>query len=117
MILDFPEKLPSWNQFFGRSHWSGRKPLNQRWRLLLLEAHPRKDLFRAPVEITVTVYSTHPMDCSNICFKPLEDAMIGKILRDDSPEYVRSVTLISSKAKTKKEERTTVEIFNGPSPD
>ena len=50
------------------------------------------------------------MDCSNICFKPLEDAMIGKLIEDDSPWYVRSVTLISRKAKTKKEERTVLEI-------
>lgn len=112
MRLEFPEKLPSWNKFNSRKHWTIRERMNYKWGMLVLEALSGKNLtmFKERVDLFAVVYSTHPLDSSNICVKPIEDALKGRLIEDDSPEYVRAVILHGAKAKTEKEERTILEI-------
>lgn len=105
------ERPWSWNKHWSGQHWSKRSAEKERVRWLVLgELDPDAKLFANPVEITFTVYFKGRMqDCSNICVKPYEDALIGRVLQDDSPKYVRSVTTIS--LKDNKRPRIEIELI------
>lgn len=52
-----------------------------------------------PVDLEFILEKSRPYDCSNIVVKYWEDTLVLlKVLKDDSPKYVRSVTLRSKKA-------------------
>ena len=72
---------------------------------------PDYEMFLEPVVIEVTVYAArNPQDPSNLCVKPVEDALIDRVLMDDGYKYVDEVRLKSRKCKSEKEERTEIVI-------
>lgn len=111
MLLSFtiPEKPPSWNQFWAGGHWSKRKALKDKWRALTMVALNEYGLteigiLTRPVNLIVTASAVHPLDTSNVCVKPIEDALIGVLLEDDCPKWVRSMHVTSCKVRSKKHE-------------
>lgn len=87
----------SWNKFYSGMHWSKRKAEADRVHLLVRSAiDPNWPMFEAPVEIRITAYfDSRPTDASNICGKIFEDGLVGWLIKDDSPEYVKSFTTAS----------------------
>ncbi len=103
IILVLPDERPlSWNLFYSGLHWGERQREKDRVRLIVRAAidPDRVTLFTHPVAIRVDAYfSGRPQDASNICAKLYEDALIGWLIKDDSPQYVASMTTASHKDK------------------
>lgn len=93
------EQPMSWNKMYAGLHWSERKAEASRVHLAVRVAlDPNEDMFDTPVAITVRVHFKNKgvqLDCSNIPAKLYEDGLIGWLIKDDKPEYVRSMTTIS----------------------
>lgn len=95
------DRPPSWNKYWAGTHWSFRKKEKDRIRLEILAALGTTDLepYSVPVHISFTVYQKGPWkDWDNVCVKPYQDALIGLLLEDDTPEYVTGgcITLVKS---------------------
>ncbi len=91
-------RADSWNQYWAGRHWSKRRADAERMALLVRAAVDACTLYTVPVAITVTAtYKRSPVDCSNVCAKPIEDALIGLLLVDDDPQHVVSFTAVSRK--------------------
>ena len=93
------EKPISWNKMYAGIHWRKRKREVDRVHLAVRAAlDPNVPMFDTPVAITVRAYFKNKrvrLDCSNIAAKLYEDGLIGWLIADDTPEYVRSMTTIS----------------------
>ena len=96
-IMDIPQKVTS-NKIYSGIHWGTRKGVVDKYHkaisLLKLKMRLNKS-----VDIIIKFYfKNRPLDCSNCFFmsKCIEDGLVKeKILIDDSPEYVMSITCIS----------------------
>ena len=67
-------------------------------------------VFDCPVAIHYRAYMKGRLpDCSNLCVKPYEDALIGWYIKDDDPKHVRRVTL--EVIHDKKDPRLEIEII------
>lgn len=110
--LIIQEKIVSWNQFYGRKHWSERKKIVDYWHhLVKIECYIQKIPSFNTVHITIKSISKRPIDPDNICAKSIIDGIVhAGVLTDDTPKYVKSVTLISEKGK----EEITEVTLNGP---
>lgn len=100
MLITLEGERPfSWNKYWSGLHWSKRSAEKERVKLLVRAAiEPDCVMFDRPVKLIFTVFFKGRMqDASNICVKPYEDALIGWIIQDDSPEYVTSVTTVPKK--------------------
>jgi hypothetical protein len=96
------ERAPSWNV-----HWAGAKRkerirIAQEKHLLVRSViDPRWKPFDVPVIITIIAeYIGKPVDSSNVCLKPYEDALKTWLIHDDDPRYVvetRSIGLNSKR--------------------
>jgi Holliday junction resolvase RusA-like endonuclease len=67
---------------------------------------------RQRTNLRITRYSCRPLDCDNYaggCKPALDQLRYAKLIRDDSPEDIE-VDFRQVKVKTKKEERTEIEI-------
>ena len=108
-----PKRLPSWNLMWAGLHHRERTRLKNEWHILTLSVLPGDmALFTEPVIIRATTYAArNPIDPSNLCLKPVEDALIDHLLMDDSYKFVDEVRLRSRKCKTEAEERTEIEIW------
>lgn len=97
-----PDHRPvSLNKYYAGMHWTKRKTLADEAHMLV-RAHtpPNVQPFVTPVDITVTAYfKNRPLDASNVFAKVYEDGLIGHVLVDDSPQYVRSVKTVSAMDK------------------
>ena len=107
LSFSIPEKPPSWNQFWAGGHWSKRKAFKDKWRVLTMAALQKYGLteiglLQRPVNLIVEAASVHPLDTSNVCVKPIEDTLIGVLLQDDNPKWVRSMHVTSYKVDSKK---------------
>lgn len=93
LIVLHNERPVSLNQWYSGQHWTKRKREAERVHALVrAQLHGRK-AYTTPVHITVTAYfKNRPQDASNIVAKIYEDALIGHVLIDDGPKYVRSMT-------------------------
>lgn len=61
--------------------------------LVLEQLDPNVEMFDAPVDIIVTArFKSHPQDPDNVCAKVYIDALLGRVIEDDTMEYVASVT-------------------------
>lgn len=91
------ERPMSWNVYYSGKHWSKRKAEAERVHMLVRsEIDPTWPIFDCPVEIEVRAYfKNRPQDASNICAKFYEDGLIGWLIEDDSPEFVRAVKTVS----------------------
>jgi len=88
----------SWNKLYSGAHWSIRANEADRVHGLIREAVKGYKVLEAPVDITITAYfRTRPQDADNILSKLYIDGMKGIVIKDDNPEYVRSVTTKSRK--------------------
>ena len=102
MIIHLPgERAPSWNLFYSGQHWEKRRKLAARVREAVRSAMPTDTrCFSRPVRITlVACYARQLVDPDNVCAKLYVDALKGRVLRDDDPSCVLSVTTISRRAK------------------
>jgi hypothetical protein len=87
------ERPQSLNNWYSGQHWTKRKREATRVHSLVRAQLGGCMTFTRPVRITVTVYfKSCPQDASNIVAKLYEDALIGYVLIDDGPKYVRSMT-------------------------
>ncbi len=109
LILD-GERPISWNQYYSGKHWSKRKAEADRVHMLVRSAiDPDCQIFNCPVDLEIRAYfKSKPQDASNICAKVYEDGLIGWLLEDDSPEFVRSMTTVS--LVDRKQPRVEIEI-------
>lgn len=92
--LILPDERPqSWNTFYSGTHWSNRRDEAERVHQLVGLCAGAASVAEQPVDITVTAYfAGRPLDPCNITAKLYIDGLIGKWIKDDSPEFVRSVT-------------------------
>jgi len=96
------EKVSS-NKIYSGCHWGTRKKIADKYHEAIgelnLKSLTMKEINLEPKELIITFYFyNRPLDCSN-CFymaKMIEDGMVRSgWLKDDSPEYVKSITCIS----------------------
>ena len=93
VIVLYGERPQSLNNWYSGQHWTKRKREASRVHSLVRAQLGGCKTFTTPVCITVTAYfKSRPQDASNIVAKLYEDALIGYVLIDDSPQYVRSMT-------------------------
>lgn len=95
-------KAQSWNEFWRGKHYAARSRDKHAMALLVRAAlDPAAcEPYSVPVHVTVTAtYKRHPIDCDNLCSKPLLDALQGLLLHNDSPRWVRAVTLQSRRGQ------------------
>jgi hypothetical protein len=87
------------NKLLCRLHWTARDEEVARAILAVRVAlDPDEPIFDTPVVITVRTYFKNrsvQLDCSNIPAKLYEDGLIGWLIEDDNPKYVRSMTTVS----------------------
>jgi hypothetical protein len=104
------ERPSSWNKYWSGMHWSKRSAEKDRVRMLVrAELDPNAQMFAQPVEIRVRAFfKGNAQDCSNVCIKPYEDAIIGWLIEDDSPQYVTAVRVESH--KDNKRPRVEIEV-------
>jgi len=91
-----PATLPSLNGIYAGQHWTKRARLANEWHTITILACKDAFMFDGPVDITVTC--TFPkgarlLDPDNLAAKLVIDGLKGLVIVDDSPRYVRSVTL------------------------
>lgn len=93
------EQPMSWNKMYAGLHWSDRKAEADRVHLAVRVAiDPDEPMFDKPVAITVRAYFKNKsvqLDASNVPAKLYEDGLIDWLIKDDSPQYVRSMTTVS----------------------
>ena len=111
IVLD-GERPFSWNKYWSGMHWSKRSAEKDRVKLLVRsELEPSVQMFTDPVEIHVRAFfKGNVQDCSNVCIKPYEDALIGWLIEDDSPAHVTAVRVESHKHN--KRPRVEIEILS-----
>ncbi len=104
------ERPFSWNKYWSGMHWSKRSAEKDRVQMLVrAELDPDMPMFAQPVEIRVRAFfKGQAQDCSNVALKPYEDALIGWLIQDDSPDYVRAVRVESR--KDNKRPRVEIEV-------
>lgn len=96
-IILHGERPISWNKFYSGNHWTVRREEADRVHMLMRAAiDPTADQYRSPVHIHIIVYfDRRPMDADNIAAKLYIDGLKPWLIRDDTPECVRSVTTSS----------------------
>lgn len=101
IVLPLPEKV-STNQIYAGVHWSRRNALADLYHMSLIE-HKRLKVKSYPVKITyIFKFRGRLLDPDNCSYmaKLLKDGLRKwGIIKDDTSEYVKSVTLISEKGK------------------
>lgn len=95
MKITIPNERPiSWNKMYSGQHWAVRQAEAERVHLLVL-AHtpPRVEPFKERVDISIVSYfKNRPLDPDNISSKLYIDGLKGRVIRDDTREYIRKVT-------------------------
>lgn len=103
------EQPQSWNRIYSGRHWRHRADEAKRVHALVADAHnfqylDASEMFArsksgntiptpASVDITITAFfKGRQLDADNIASKFYIDGLKGWLIKDDSPEYVRSVT-------------------------
>lgn len=119
ITLTLEDEQPiSWNKMYAGRHWSKRQVEARRVHLAVRVAlDPDWPIFDKPVAITVRAYFKNrrvQLDCSNVAAKLYEDGLIGWLIKDDSPQYVRSMTTVSLlDRKNPRVEIEITEVSNG----
>lgn len=103
------EKPMSWNNFYAGKHWTFREDEARRVHTLVHLQTLQYKRFTKPVDIIITVYGDRKLlDCDNIPAKLYIDGLKSKVIIDDTPKWVDSVTTRSRVDKTRP--RVTIEI-------
>jgi len=99
--MPIPEKV-STNDIYAGVHWRKRKNLADLYHMSLFN-YKNKQVKDYPVDISyIFSFKGRTLDCDNCSYmaKLLKDGLRKwKIITDDSPEFVQSVTLMSQKGK------------------
>ena len=100
ITLVLPGEVPmSWNRIYAGGHWSIRRDEAERVHMLVRSViDPDQPPFETQVDIEMHVYFENrrlQQDASNIAAKFYEDGLIGWVIENDSPRYVRSVKTMS----------------------
>ena len=81
------------NAYWSGKHWTKRKKDAEYWHSLTRAEMQKQNVRRTPFSnaVIITFYWNDRLDCSNhaAMAKMIEDAMCGRIIKDDSPRYVR----------------------------
>ena len=95
-------KVPSWNTLYAGMHWSKRKEMADIAHMVVLEAvGGKQDPFPRPVTIKIEAHMKRPIDPDNVCAKLLIDGLKhAGIVKDDTHEYISSVTTRVLKSKS-----------------
>lgn len=105
--------LPSWNEIYVGVHWRKRKQIRDLWHDLVIYAlqnQPQEKIpaNAYPLHMVVDCYRRKRLfDCSNLCIKVAEDALIERVIPNDSPRFISGITLFSRKGQ----DRTTIKLF------
>jgi hypothetical protein len=88
----------SWNKLYSSPHWSKRKELADEihFRVKIACKGVKSISGRVDILVVAMFKGKTALDSSNICVKLYEDGLVGAgIIVDDSPEYVRMVSMES----------------------
>lgn len=83
------------NAYWSGKHWARRKADADYWHRLVEHEMNRqqvtREAFAAPV--VITFFWDDDLDCSNhaAIAKMIEDAMKGRVIKDDSPKWVKGI--------------------------
>lgn len=103
--IPLPQKV-SLNEIY-TTHWRKRQNLIKLYHESLIE-YRGKNIKEYPVDITYIFYfKGRLLDCDNCVAmgKLLTDSLCHwKILKDDSPSYIQSLTIMSTKSATRHDE-------------
>lgn len=101
ITIPVPEKVSS-NAIYSGMHWAKRKALADLYHNSLIE-YRNERITDYPVTLSfIFNWKSRALDCSNtfFCAKLLEDALVQMgVLKDDSPQYVFEVSVISQKGE------------------
>lgn len=99
MVIVLSGERPwSWNKLYSGAHWSIRANEADRVHALIRRQVSGFKMLEAPVDIIITAYfRSHQLDADNLLSKLYIDGLKGLVIKDDTPEYVRSVTTKSRK--------------------
>ena len=96
MKITIPYKPISWNVLARQNHWKYTKMFNEMKQMTWYAIRAgKKEVFTSPVHIYVHARwkQKRRHDIDSLCFKPILDQIVADgILKDDSIEYVKSVT-------------------------
>lgn len=106
LTIPLPEKI-SLNSQLGRVHWTTRSRQNQAFQLAVLVAARQSQISAFPGPFPCHIEYRFKMrgrglDSSNLAYmaKLVEDGLVHcGIIPDDSPKYVRSMTLVTEKGE------------------
>jgi len=106
ITIPLPEKI-SLNRIYAGVHWTKRKAWADSYHLAVLVAARQSQIsaFSGPFPCRVEYrfkLKGKPLDASNLafCAKLVEDGLVQcGIIPDDSPQYVKSVTLVTAKGE------------------
>lgn len=95
--------LPSWNKYVNNNqHWAQKNRVAHDWQeyvFYTIKDHMiPENPFEVPVAIEITCHFPNKakmLDPDNICAKLAIDGLKGRIIKDDTPEYIDEVTLRS----------------------
>lgn len=83
------------NAYWGGKYWSKRRDDAEYWHRLVRAEMDRQKVRKVPFvnAVVITFYWNDRLDCSNhaAMAKMIEDAMCGRIIKDDSRRYVRGI--------------------------
>lgn len=92
------EKPESWNRIL-RMHWKKRSELVQQYKGTVAQLIPHEvGMFTDVVDIALVAYFPNLHLVKDNCNLPVKlyiDGLLGRVIQDDSPTYVRSVTEVS----------------------
>ena len=99
MVITIPARLPSWNTLYAGVHHTQRTAMKNKWHLLVREALTGEEtLYERPVTVRVDAYyKGNKPDPDNVCAKLIIDGLKGFVIKDDTSEYIASVTTTSTK--------------------
>lgn len=94
MKIILPNERPmSWNIFYSGKHWRTRHEEALRVHGLVKYSTLNKTRLKRPCNITITAYfDKSPLDADNINCKLYIDGLKEKVIVDDNPKWVDSIT-------------------------
>lgn len=99
ITIPLPYKV-STNAIYEGVHWSKRAKYKDMTRWAMLPVIAQLKPVKSCSMLFEFFFKKKPLDCSNCSFmaKMIEDCLVEhKIVKDDSPQYVTSITLTSSR--------------------
>lgn len=102
VVIDLPYKVSTNKIYSTNCHWTVRAKYKDMMRWALITSISKLKPITKGNLIFDFNFKNKPLDCSNCSFmaKMIEDVLVEhNILEDDSPKYIKKITIISQKAK------------------